>query len=80
MKVQFVTGKLAAPLLRETVQALPASFESTVSELGISVAALMTTDWVGRFLKVEPGVELVLLPGHAQGEVGALEERLGVRV
>ncbi len=80
MKVQFVTGKLAAPLLRETVQALPASFESTVSELGISVAALMTTDWVGRFLKVEPGVELVLLPGHAQGEVGALEQRLGVRV
>ena len=69
MKVQFVTGKLAAPLLRETLSALPGSFDCAVAEMGISVAALMTTDWIGRFLKVEPGVDLVLLPGHAQGEV-----------
>ncbi|HEY5907934.1 MAG TPA: DUF6513 domain-containing protein, partial [Vicinamibacteria bacterium] len=80
LKVQFVTGKLAAPLLRETVRLLPASFECAVAELGISVAALMTTDWVGRFLELEPGVDLVMLPGHVQGELGPLEALLGVRV
>jgi dihydropteroate synthase len=79
-RVLFVTGKLAAPLLRETIERLQAPFERDVAVLGISVAALMTTDWVGRFLEVAPGVDLVLLPGHTQGDVAVLERRLGVRV
>lgn len=79
-RVLFVTGKLAAPLLRETLEGMQAPFEREVAELGISVAALMTTDWVGRFLDVGRGVDLVLLPGHTQGDVTALERRLGVRV
>jgi dihydropteroate synthase len=79
-KVLFVTGKLAAPLLRETVEHMQAPFERDVAVLGISVAALMTTDWVGRFLEVAPDVDMVLLPGHTQGDVAALARRLGVRV
>jgi dihydropteroate synthase-like protein len=79
MKVLFVTGKLAAPLLRDTLQALPGELEREVAVLGISVAALMTTDWVARFLKVPPGVDLILLPGHAQGDLEILEQRFGVR-
>ncbi len=79
MKVLFVTGKLAAPLLRETLAAMNAPFEYDVAVLGISVAALMTTDWVARFLKVAPGTDLVLLPGYTQGEVDIFEERFGVR-
>jgi dihydropteroate synthase len=78
-RVLFVTGKLAAPLLHETLERMPAPFEREVAVLGISVAALMTTEWVGRFLEVGPGVDLVLLPGHTQGDVGRLGERLGVR-
>jgi dihydropteroate synthase len=78
-KVLFVTGKLAAPLLRETLASMNAPFEHEVAVLGISVAALMTTDWVGRFLEVGPGVDLILLPGHAQGDPGLLERRFGVR-
>ncbi len=80
MKVLFVTGKLAAPLLRETLGTMDAPFEHEVAVLGISVAALMTTDWVARFLKVTPGTDLILLPGHTQGEVALLEERCGVKV
>jgi len=78
-KVLFVTGKLAAPLLRETLASMKAPFEHEVAVLGISVAALMTTDWVGRFLEVGPGVDLILLPGHAQGDPGVLKRRFGVR-
>ncbi len=79
MRVLFVTGKLAAPLLRETLAAMDAPFEHDVAVLGISVAALMTTDWVARFLKVAPSTDLVLLPGYTQGEVDVIEERFGVR-
>jgi len=74
-----VTRKLAAPLLRETLARMPAHFEHEVAVLRISVAALMTTTWVSRFLKVEKGVDLVLLPGHTQGDVAVIEKRFGVR-
>ncbi len=80
MKVLFVTGKLAAPLLRETLAGMPPPFECEIAELGISVAALMTTDWVARFLEVGPSVELILLPGHTQGDPALLQQRFGVRV
>jgi dihydropteroate synthase-like protein len=58
---------------------MPADFDCRVAVLGISVAALMTTDWVTRFLEVPPGVDLILLPGHTQGAVATIEERFGVR-
>lgn len=80
MKVLFVTGKLAEPLLRETLAAMQAPFERELAVLDISVAALMTTDWIGRFLKPPAGIDLVLLPGHAQGEIEPLAARLGARV
>ena len=79
MKILFVTGKLAAPLLRDTLEGMGAEFDHEVAVLGISVAALMTTDWVARFLEVPPGVDLILLPGHAQGDLDLLEKRFGVR-
>ena len=56
-----------------------AEFDHEVAVLGISVAALMTTDWVARFLKVPSGVDLILLPGHTQGDLDLLEKRFGVR-
>src|SRR5262245_22651948 len=79
MKVLFVTGKLAAPLLRDTLEGMGAALDHEVAVLGISVAALMTTDWVARFLEVPSGTDLILLPGHAQGDVEVLEKRFGVR-
>ena len=79
MKILFVTGKLAAPLLRDTLERMRAGFDYEVAVLGISVAALMTTDWVARFLDVPEGVDLILLPGHTQGEVDLLQRRFGVR-
>jgi dihydropteroate synthase len=79
MKVLFVTGKLAAPLLHETLTGMHAPFDYDVAVLGISVAALMTTEWVCRFLEVERGVDLILLPGHAQGDLALVQKRFGVR-
>jgi dihydropteroate synthase-like protein len=58
---------------------MPAEFDHEVAVMGISVAALMTTAWVARFLEVPPGIDLILLPGHTQGDLDLLEKRFGVR-
>jgi dihydropteroate synthase-like protein len=79
-KVLFVTGKLAEPALRSTLDAMQADFERDVAVLKITVAALMTTPWIARFLEVPPDTDLVLIPGLCEGETSVLSERFGVRV
>src|SRR5205085_2952140 len=46
----------------------------------ITVAALMTTEWIARFLKVPEGTDLVLLPGLCEGDPHRLAEAIGVAV
>jgi dihydropteroate synthase len=79
-KVLFVTGRLAEPALRRVLEEMRPRFETEVAVLKITVAALMTTPWIARFLEVPPGTELILLPGLVEGETGVLAERFGVRV
>src|SRR5262249_22957781 len=42
------------------------------------VAALMTTPWISKFLKVPQDTDLILLPGLIEGETGLLQEQFGV--
>jgi dihydropteroate synthase len=79
-KVLFVTGRLAEPALRRVLEEMHPPFEAVVAVLKITVAALMTTPWIARFLEVPPGTELVLIPGLCEGEVSILSDRFGVRV
>jgi dihydropteroate synthase-like protein len=76
----FVTGKLAEPALRRVLGELEQAIDAEVAVLRITVAALMTTPWIARFLEVPPGVDLVLIPGLCEGDVELLRERFGVRV
>jgi dihydropteroate synthase-like protein len=78
--VLFVTGKLAEPALRRVLADLEPAVEAEVAVLRITVAALMTTPWIARFLEVPPGTELVLIPGLCEGDVEVLRERFGVPV
>jgi dihydropteroate synthase-like protein len=55
-------------------------FEAAVAVLKITVAALMTTPWIARFLEVPEGTDLVLLPGLVEGDTAELSERYGTRV
>ncbi|HWB40053.1 MAG TPA: DUF6513 domain-containing protein [Gemmatimonadales bacterium] len=76
----FVTGKLAEPALRRVLEEMQSPFESRVAVMKITVAALMTTPWIARFLEVPPETDLVLIPGLCEGDVEILRERFGVRV
>ena len=76
----FVTGRLAEPSLRQVLEPLSAraGFTYDVAVLGISVAALMRSDWVRRKLQVPSGVERVIIPGWCGGDLQSLADHFGV--
>jgi dihydropteroate synthase-like protein len=78
--VLFVTGRLAEPALRRVLEKMDAPFAKDVAVLKITVAALMTTPWIAKFLEVPPDTELILLPGLVEGETSVLSDRFGVAV
>jgi dihydropteroate synthase len=81
-RVLFVTGKLAEPAVRRVLTDLApaAGFAAEVAVLPITVAALLTTDWVARKLQVPDGVSRVVLPGLCRGELAPVEAVAGVPV
>jgi dihydropteroate synthase len=74
----FVTGRLAEPALRSVVSDL--GMDHQVATMNIKVAALMTTSWIARRLKVPPGVDNIVIPGLCEGEVDTLEQATGLPV
>jgi dihydropteroate synthase-like protein len=54
-------------------------FAAEVAVLKITVAALMTTPWIARFLEVPRETDLVLIPGLCEGDPSVITERVGVR-
>ena len=74
----FVTGRLAEPALRSVVSDL--DLDHQVAVMNISVAALMTTRWIARRLKVPAGVDNIVIPGLCEGDVDTLQEATGLPV
>src|SRR5262249_37436114 len=70
-RILFVTGKLAEPSLRRVLAEVAprAGFEPEVAVLPITVAALLTTEWVGRKLTIPPETNRVVLPGYCRGQL-----------
>ncbi len=76
----FVTGKLAAPALRNTLGRAELPFDYEVAVMKITVAALMTTNWIARFLEPPEAVTRIMIPGLCEGETDVLAERFGIPV
>jgi dihydropteroate synthase len=79
-RVLFVTGKLAARALRDTLGRTELPFDYDVAVMKITVAALMTTDWIAKFLEVPDGVTRIMIPGLCEGDTDVLAEATGVAV
>jgi dihydropteroate synthase-like protein len=77
-RLLFVTGRLAAPALRDTLGRADLPFDYDVAVMKITVAALMTTDWIAGRLEVPEAVTRIMIPGMCEGEVDVLSERFGV--
>jgi dihydropteroate synthase-like protein len=77
-RLLFVTGRLAAPALRDTLGRADLPFDYDVAVMKISVAALMTTEWIARRLEVPQGVTSIMIPGMCEGEVDVLSEHFGL--
>src|SRR5881397_1728382 len=76
-RVLFVTGKLAEPALRRVLAEMAPAFAWEVAVMKSTVAALMTTPWIARFLEVPPGTDLVLIPGLCEGDPAVIAETAG---
>jgi dihydropteroate synthase len=87
-KILFVTGRLAEPALRRTLAGFTLPYAYEVVVMPISVAALMTTTWIAhhfqlpphhpRHRSVPPDCDLILIPGHCQGNLAEIEHACGV--
>lgn len=77
----FLTGKLAEKSLHKVLTSLPShDFTYEVRQIGVSVAALMTTDLIARRLSEANGFDKVILPGRCRGDIDALAEKLNTVV
>src|SRR5262249_50722866 len=54
-------------------------FAYDVAALGITVAALMTTSWIARHVRLPDGIDLVLLPGLCERDPHVIGEKFGAR-
>ena len=63
--ILFLTGKLAEKSLHKVLAEMPAEFEYQVAQLGITVAALMTPEFIARRLPEARGQTALSCPACA---------------
>lgn len=76
----FVTGRLAAEALRNTLASAELDFDYEVAEMDVSVAALMRAEWIARRLPDARGCRQVMVPGLCRGDLSTIEKKLGIPV
>ncbi|MEQ1559371.1 MAG: DUF6513 domain-containing protein [Methyloglobulus sp.] len=76
----FLTGKLAEKQLRSILERMQPEFTYTVHQIGVKVAALITTEMIARRLKDTFGADRMILPGRCRGDVNVLASLLGLPV
>jgi dihydropteroate synthase-like protein len=81
-RIHFVTGRLAEHSLRQIVEPLSREleFDYSVDVMPITVAALMTPEWIARRINVPAGSTRILIPGYCNGDLTPIESAAGVPV
>ncbi|WP_300524552.1 DUF6513 domain-containing protein, partial [Aminiphilus sp.] len=75
----FVTGTLAAEALEEILRGME-NVPWRIKVMPITVAALMTVEWIADRLVSPEECDRIVLPGLVRGNPEVLAERLGVPV
>ncbi len=78
--ILFLTGKLAEKQLTLILEKMQPEFTYTIHQLGLKVAALMTTEMISRRLKDTFNADKIILPGRCRGDIDTLSTELGIPV
>lgn len=79
--ILFLTGKLAEKSLHRVLESMqPTDFTYEVRQLGVSVAALMTTQIIEKRLTDTGHAQKIILPGRCRGDIEALSKVLSLPV
>ena len=80
-RILFLTGKLAERPLHRVLESMqPAGFEYEIRDIGLTVAALMTSQMIVRRVEPPAGTTRVIVPGLCRGDLGEAEKALGIEV
>lgn len=77
--LHFVTGRLAERSLRRTLQpvAEEMGFGYSVDVLPITVAALMTPEWIASRVSPPAAAARIIVPGYCYGDLAPIEQATG---
>lgn len=79
--ILFLTGKLAEKSLQRVLESIqPTTFTYEVRQLGVSVAALMTTQLIQKRLTDTNEADKIIIPGRCRGDIRLLSDSLGITV
>jgi dihydropteroate synthase-like protein len=80
--IHFVTGRLAEPALREIVASIAAKkdFAYSIEVLPITVAALMTPQWLLKHMRVPEQATRVILPGYLQTGIDKIRSAISTPI
>ncbi len=79
-RIVLVTGSLAEPRVKRIADEVAGeSLEPVVANIGVKVAALMTTEIVERRLKMPGKADRVIMPGRFRGDLERLSDHFGTR-
>src|SRR5437868_13879422 len=73
--IHFVTGRLAEHALRPMVASLAEriGFAYSIDVLPITVAALMTPQWIARHVRIPAKATRVIVPGYCDGDLAPIQ-------
>ena len=79
--ILFLTGKLAEKSLQRVLESMyPTDFTYEVRQLGVSVAALMTTKLIEKRLGDIGVASRIIIPGRCRGDIESLSRSVGATV
>ena len=76
----FVTGKLAAPSLQDILAKISPPLDYEIAIHPISVAALMDTRFIAKYLESARGCDVIMIPGSCKGELDVISDKTGTQV